>query len=176
MVPSTNTTEIREGTDRGPSTDRAGAFVTSTGGSPPPPHGDRVSPSDTVPPSGLFVPASSCFSWSSYGHSGREVPSALVSSTTPPKFWRGSTEPPPPLIIWQCRKHHQSLSVGEQRCPSPGILGSNSTTDPGGEPLPPDQSPFSVLRRSWVTRGGIINVVWNCCPNVLHHVASPGWS
>ena len=33
MVPSTSTTDIREGTDRGPPTDRVGAFVTSTGSS-----------------------------------------------------------------------------------------------------------------------------------------------
>ena len=35
MVPSTNTTEIRKGTNRGPSTDTVGASVTSTGRSPP---------------------------------------------------------------------------------------------------------------------------------------------
>ena len=41
-------------------------------------------------------------------------------------------------------------------CPSPGILGSNIITDPGGEPLPPDQSPFSVRRRFAASLGEII--------------------
>ena len=90
MVPSTNTTEIREGTDRGSSTDNVGAFVTSTGKSP--------------------------------------------LATT-----EAGNAPPPPHTATACR--HPSLS-NNRHCPSPWIMGSNITTDPGGEHLPPDQSPF----------------------------------
>ena len=78
---------------------------------------------------------------------------------TPPKLWRGPPEPPPPLEQFGSVGNIVSLyrsGSSNGRCPSPGILGSNSTTDPGGEPLPPDQSPFSVLRRSCDARGGII--------------------
>ena len=72
---------------------------------------------------------------------------------------RGPTEVPPPPGqfggVCNINIHHPSGS-STRRCPSPGILGSNITTDPGGEPLPPDQSPFSVRRRSVATRGEII--------------------
>ena len=78
MVPSTSTTEIREGTDRGPSTDRVGFFIISTARSlpavpeqAPPPHGDQVSPSDTASP-------------------------ALVSSTNTTEILDGTTGAPPP--------------------------------------------------------------------------------
>ena len=86
-----------------------------------------------------------------------ECPQPWPPRPTPPKSVRGPTEVPPPPDNYVCNIniHHPSGS-SKRRCPSPGILGSNITTDPGGEPFPPDQSPYSVRRRSVATQGEII--------------------
>ena len=87
-----------------------------------------------------------------------ECPQSWSPRTTP-KLWRGPTEPPPPPgQFWSVRNViicHPSWG-DNRRCPSPWIPGPNMTTDPRGEPLLPDQSPFSARRLSIATRGGII--------------------
>ena len=45
---------------------------------------------------------------------------------------------------------------GQSALSLPWIPGPNKTTDPRGEPLLPDQSPFSARLRFIATRGGII--------------------
>ena len=53
--------------------------------------------------------------------------------------------------------HSMSSVVGKHSVLSPLLdPGPNVTTDPRGEPLLPDQPPFSARRRSIATRGGII--------------------
>ena len=106
MVPSTNTTEIREGTDRGPSTDRAGAFVTSTGRSlPAVPEGGNAPRTATEcrPHTHSHQAAHSCQlgAASLDRHMDTPVvkcPQHWSPRPTPPIFWREPREDPPPPL------------------------------------------------------------------------------